>query len=155
MQLAPATDLTFTRTLNAPRTLLWTCWTTPEHLMQFFMPKPHSLTACKVDLRPGGAFNTAMRVFDTEMENEGVFLEIVEGQRLVFTDSYSTGWKPSAEPFMTAIIEFADAEGGATTYTATARHRTEEARQTHKDMGFYDGWGAVADQLEAYANTLH
>ncbi|MGB0966494.1 MAG: SRPBCC family protein [Litorivicinus sp.] len=154
MKLDPKTDLTFTRTINAPRALLWECWTTPKHIKNFFVPKPHGIDACEIDLRVGGKFNTTMNVEGNKMENEGVYLEVVEGERLVFTDTYSEGWKPAADPFMTAIIEFADDGNGGTTYTATARHRSPEARQSHEDMGFYEGWGTVADQLEEYAGTL-
>lgn len=118
------------------------------------MPHPHSIDACEIDLRVGGRFNTTMNVDGTLIRNEGVFLEIVTGERLVFTDSYSEGWKPAADPFMTAIIEFTDDGRGGTTYTATARHRSSEARQSHEDMGFHDGWGTVATQLEAYAQSL-
>jgi len=154
MKLDPRTDLTFTRTLDAPRLLLWECWTTPEHIKQFFVPKPHAIEACEIDLRVGGKFNTTMNVEGNIMQNEGILLEVVDGERLVFTDTYSEGWKPAADPFMTAIVEFADDEKGGTIYTATARHRTPEARQTHEDMGFYDGWGTVATQLEEYAKSL-
>jgi uncharacterized protein YndB with AHSA1/START domain len=73
---------------------------------------------------------------------------------LVFTDTYSEGWKPAADPFMTAIIEFEDDGNGGTTYTATARHRSAEARKSHEEMGFLDGWGTVATQLKEYANSL-
>lgn len=154
MKLDPRTDLTFTRIINAPRALLWECWTTPKHIRKFFVPHPHSIDACEIDLRVGGRFNTTMNVDGTLIRNEGVFLEIVTGERLVFTDSYSEGWKPAADPFMTAIIEFTDDGRGGTTYTATARHRSSEARQSHEDMGFHDGWGTVATQLEAYAQSL-
>ena len=154
MTLDPATDLSFTRRLDAPRALLWECWTTPEHIPHFFIPKPYSIDACEIDLRVGGRFNTTMNVDGHIMENEGVYLEIVDGRKLVFTDSYSEGWKPAADPFMTAIITFADAPEGGTTYTATARHRSAEARQQHEDMGFFGGWGTVATQLEAYARSL-
>ena len=154
MNLDRETDLTFTRTIQAPRTLLWECWTTPEHIKHFFVPKPYGIDACEIDLRVGGRFNTTMNVEGNLMENEGVYLEVVEGARLVFTDTYSEGWKPAADPFMTAIIEFADDGNGGTTYTATARHRSPEARQSHEDMGFYDGWGTVATQLEEYAQSL-
>lgn len=154
MKLDPTTDLTFTRRINAPRALLWECWTTPKHIRKFFVPHPHSIDACEIDLRVGGKFNTTMNVDGRLIRNTGVYLEIVLDERLVFTDSYSEGWKPAADPFMTAIIEFADDGNGGTTYTATARHRTPEARQSHEDMGFFDGWGTVATQLEAYARTL-
>lgn len=154
MNLNPETDLSFTRTVKAPRALLWECWTTPEHLKHFFVPRPHSIEKCEIDLRVGGRFNTTMNVEGNLMENEGVFLEIIEGRRLVFTDTYREGWEPVADPFMTAIVDFADAEDGATTYTATARHRSPESRKMHEDMGFYDGWGTVVTQLEEYAQTL-
>lgn len=154
MNLDPERDLSFARTLNAPRSVLWECWTTPKHLMNFFVPRPHSLVACDIDLRVGGRFNTTMNVDGARIENTGVFLEIINGKRLVFTDGYSEGWVPAADPFMTAIIEFEDDGNGGTTYTAIARHRSAQARQTHEDMGFFDGWGTVVTQLEEYAQTL-
>lgn len=154
MELDPTTDLRLERVVKAPRSLLWECWTTPEHIRNFFVPRPHQVTECDIDLRVGGRFNTVFDVDGTEMRNEGVWLEIVEGQKLVFTDSYSEGWKPSPDPFMTAIILFEDAGEGATRYTAIARHRSAEARQSHEDMGFFDGWGTVVDQLEEYARGL-
>lgn len=154
MNLNPETDLTFTRTVKAPRALLYECWTTPKHIKHFFVPKPHTIEACEIDLRVGGKFNTTMNVDGTLMENEGVFLEVVDGRRIVFTDTYREGWEPAADPFMTAIVDFADAEDGGTIYTATARHRTPEARKIHEDMGFFDGWGTVVTQLEEYAQSL-
>ena len=37
---------------------------------------------------------------------------------------------------------------------AVARHRSAETAKQHADMGFHDGWGTVATQLEAYAQGL-
>jgi uncharacterized protein YndB with AHSA1/START domain len=154
MTLDPETDLSFTRTLKAPRRLVWECWTTPKHIREFFVPRPHKVTACDIDLRPGGRFNTTFDVDGNVMENNGVFLDVVDGEKLVFTDAYTEGWKPAPDPFMTAILLLSDAEGGGTTYTSIARHRSPESRKTHEDMGFYSGWGTVVDQLEEYAATL-
>lgn len=154
MNLDPHTDLSFTRTIDAPRSILWECWTRPEHIRNFFVPRPHKVEDCEIDLRAGGRFNTVFNVDGKTMRNEGVYLEVVDGKRLVFTDAYSEGWKPAADPFMTAIVEFEDNESGGTTYTAIARHRSPEARQSHEAMGFFDGWGTVATQLEDYARSL-
>lgn len=154
MILDPETDLSFTRVLKAPRAVLWECWTRPEHLMHFFVPKPHKVTSCDIDLRVGGRFNTTFDVEGNEMTNKGVYLEVIDQQKLVFTDAYTEGWKPAPEPFMTAILLLEDAEGGGTKYTAIARHRNSGSRKTHEEMGFYDGWGTVADQLDAYAMGL-
>lgn len=88
------------------------------------------------------------------MGNEGVYLEVENGKRLVLIDTYSKGRKPAVDSFMTAIIEFDDDGNCGTTYTATARHRSSEARQSHEGMSFYDGWGSVATQLEVYDQSL-
>jgi uncharacterized protein YndB with AHSA1/START domain len=55
---------------------------------------------------------------------------------------------------MTAILLLADTDDGGTRYTAIARHRSAETAQRHKEMGFYEGWGIVVDQLEDYAKGL-
>jgi uncharacterized protein YndB with AHSA1/START domain len=154
MDLDSETDLSFTRTLSVPRRLVWECWTTPEHILHFFIPKPHKVTSCDIDLRVGGRFNTTFEVDGNVMENPGVYLEVVERKKLVFTDAYSEGWKPAPDPFLTAILMLEDAEDGGTLYTAIARHRSSEARQIHEDMGFFTGWGTVVDQLEDYAKGL-
>lgn len=154
MDLDPKTDLSFTRTLAVPRKLIWECWTQPKHIPHFFVPRPHKVTACDIDLRVGGRFNTTFEVEGKPMENHGVWLELIENEKLVFTDSYTEGWKPAPDPFMTAILILGDAEGGGTTYTAIARHRTPKTRQIHENMGFYDGWGTVVTQLEEYARGL-
>ena len=118
------------------------------------MPKPHSIESCEIDLRVGGRFNTVMNVDGHLMDNKGVYLEVVERTRLVFTDTYTEGWAPVPDPFMTAILDLEDDGNGGTIYTATARHRSPEAKKTHEDMGFFDGWGTVATQLEEYAQSL-
>lgn len=154
MSLDPDTDLMLTRTLNAPRDLLWDCWTRPEHLVHWFVPRPHKVVACELDVRPGGRCNTTFDVEGNLMVNEGVYLEVIRGEKLVFTDTYTEGWKPAPEPFMTAIVTFSDAGDGRTLYTAIARHRSAASARQHEEMGFHDGWGTVATQLEAYAQGL-
>lgn len=142
------------RDLDAPREILYDCWTTPDHLRHWFVPKPHRVTDCRLDVRAGGACNTTFDVDGTVMENRGVYLEVVPNEKLVFTDTYTEGWKPATEPFMTAIVTFEDIGNGNTRYTAVARHRNRDSAQHHRDMGFHDGWGTLASQLEAYAQGL-
>ncbi len=154
MILDPALDLSLTREIALPPAVLFACWTQSQHIPQFFVPKPHRVLACHIDLRVGGAFNTTFDVDGAVMQNNGVWLEIVQDKKLVFTDAYTEGWKPAPEPFMTAIITLDDLGDNRSRYTAIARHRSAEAAETHRQMGFYQGWGTVVDQLEAYARSL-
>lgn len=148
-------ELVLERVLDAPRAALWRCWTEPALLEQWFCPKPWHVTDAVIDLRPGGEFSTVMHGPEgEEFPNTGVFLEISEGRKLVTTDAFRPGWRPSGRPFMVAEVSFEDAGEGRTRYVARAMHWTEEARKEHESMGFHEGWGAAADQLEELAKTL-
>ncbi len=148
-----ATDLSFTRILAVPRVVICDCWTQAAHISHFFVPAPHKVTACDIDLRVGGRFTTIFDVGRNVVENKGVYLELIPQQELVFTDAYTEGWKPAPDSFMTVIILLSDAGDGKISYTAMARHRTAELRQRHEDMEFFDGWGIAATQLEACAKA--
>ena len=147
-------DLTLTRLIDVPRALVWKAWTTPEHLKQWFTPKPYETVDCEIDLRPGGVFRTVMRSPDgNEFPMVGIYLEVVEQRRLVFTDTLHPGWRPAPKPFFTGILELAD-EGGKTRYTATALHKDDADREAHERMGFHEGWGKALDQLVEVASML-
>ena len=73
---------------------------------------------------------------------------MVEGERLVFTDTLLGGWRPADAPFMTAVITLRDHPEG-TEYAAHVMHKSQADRDTHEEMGFYDGWGTVIAQLAA------
>jgi uncharacterized protein YndB with AHSA1/START domain len=144
-------DLVLERVVDVSPKLMWEAWTTPEHLKHWFVPKPWAIASCEVDLRPGGLFSTVMRSPEgQEFPNVGCYLEVVPERRLVWTDALLAGWRPSPNPFFTAILEFMP-EGKGTRYKATAMHRDEDGRKKHEEMGFHTGWGTVLDQLVAYA----
>ncbi|WP_341704366.1 SRPBCC family protein [Ferrovibrio sp.] len=147
-------DLTLTRDLAVPPALVWKVWTTPEHLMPWFCPRPWMVTQCEIELRPGGKFFTVMRGPEgQEFPNLGIFLELVENRRLVFTDTLHPGWRPATNPFFTAIVTMEEIAGG-TRYTATALHKDDADRKKHEEMGFHDGWATAATQMEDYAKSL-
>lgn len=147
-------DLHLSRFIPAPRAVLWRAWTEPALLMQWFTPRPWTVARAELDVRPGGTSLVVMRSPEgQEFPNAGVYLEVVPGRRLVFTDAYTQAWVPSAKPFMTGTIEFAD-EAGGTRYTALVSHWSAADREAHEKMGFHEGWGAATDQLAALAATL-
>ena len=147
-------ELVLTRLIDAPREKLFRCWTEPELMKQRFAPLPWTISHVEMDLRPGGASLIVMRSPEgQEFPNPGIVLEVVKNEKIVFTDAYTKAWEPSAKPFMTAIVTFAD-EGGKTRYTARALHWTAEDRKTHEEMGFHEGWGQCADQLAALAARI-
>ena len=147
-------DLVLTRIINAPREKVYRAWTEPELLKQWFAPKPYIVSVAQMDVRPGGANRIDMRGPDgQDIPGQGVYLEVVKNERLVFTDAYTKAWEPSAKPFMTVIVTFED-DGGKTKYTARVRHWTIADKETHEKMGFHQGWGQCTDQLAELAASL-
>lgn len=156
MTAAPTHDreLVLDRLLDAPRENVFRCWTEPELMKRWFTPAPWTTAHVEVDLRPGGSTLVVMADPNgDEHPNRGVYLEVVPNERLVFTDAFTSAWEPSEKPFFVCDLSFSD-EGGRTRYIARARHWTVEDRKTHEAMGFHEGWGRCADQLEALAKTL-
>jgi len=155
-------DLVLERLLDAPRDLVWKAWTTPEHLKRWWAPRPYETPECEMDLRPGGAFYTRMTGPDGfEEAGTGCFLEIVEGEKIVWTSALGEGYRPNVLAAdgcgafaFTAIVTLEDAGEGRTRYRAVAMHANRADRDTHERMGFHDGWGTVAEQLGEVAAGL-
>ena len=157
------TDLVLERTLDAPVDLVWKAYTDPEHLKQWFAPKPYEISEIELDLTPGGVFRIRMvgpDGFDTGHGTPGCVLEVIEGKKLAWTSALGPGYRPNeagegCESFpMTAVISFADAGNGKTHYKAVALHKNVADKETHEKMGFHDGWGTTAGQLEELAKSL-
>jgi uncharacterized protein YndB with AHSA1/START domain len=157
-------DLVLERTIDAPVDLVWKAYTNPEHLKQWFAPRPYEITECELDLKPGGIFRIRMQGpdgFDTGHGNAGCVLAVEEGKTFSWTSALGPDYRPAVlastgcESFpLTAIVTFADAGNGKTAYKAVALHANESDREKHEQMGFHDGWGTVAGQLELYAQQL-
>ncbi|MAS13054.1 MAG: polyketide cyclase [Nitratireductor sp.] len=148
-------ELVLARIIDAPREKIFRAWTDPEILQQWFVPKPWTISKVEMDVRPGGSSLVVMRDPDgNEYPNPGVFLEVIENEKIVTTDAFTEAWKPSQKPFMTMILTLEDAGEGKTRYIARARHWNAEDVEAHEKMGFHEGWGQCAEQLEEIASRL-
>lgn len=154
-QPEPIRELILDRIIDAPRDAVWRCWTETKLLEKWFCPTPWYVTDAVLNLVPGGEFSSVMHGPEGEkFPNTGVVLEVVKGEKLVFTDAFTPGWRPAGRPFMVSEVLFKDAGNNRTHYIARAMHWTDEALKEHEAMGFHEGWGKAADQLEALAKTL-
>lgn len=155
----PELDLVFERTVDVRPALVWAAWTRPELLLQWFTPKPWTTVDCKLDLRPGGRFDTVMRSPEgQDFPGTGCYLEVVPEKRLVWTNALLAGFRPapasatcgdeSVSFCFTAALTF-EPSGSGTRYRAHVMHSDPAGRAQHEAMGFQDGWGAALDQLVA------
>ena len=157
VEVAPNNDreLVLARLMAASPEALYRVWTDPETYPDWFCPKPWRAEAERIELKPGGANRVVMYGPDGEVfPNEGVFLELVPGRKLVFTDAFTAGWVPNPDSMMTAVITFEPQPDGKTLLTARVGHPSVEKKAQHEEMGFHGGWGIMLDQLEAVAGRL-
>lgn len=143
----PELDLVIDRIVPTRRADVWKAWTTPELLKQWFAPKPWTVKTYEADFVPGGGSYLVMSSPEGEdYPYHGCVLEVVEGERLVHTDTMTAGFRPQENPFMCVIMEIEDAPDG-TRYRVIARHLSPDARAQHEEMGFHSGWNQCIDQL--------
>ena len=143
-------DLILKRTFNTSPEKVFKAWTDPASLKLWFAPLPWTVSKAEADVRPGGTNLIVMRSPEgQEFPGNGVYLEVIKNQRLVFTNAFSKAWEPSEQkPLMVVELTF-EQQGNNTNYTARVRHWTIADREAHEKMGFHEGWVTCAEQLAA------
>jgi uncharacterized protein YndB with AHSA1/START domain len=140
--------LSLERTFNAPLKLVWEAWTQAEHIAQWWGPKGMEIKITEQDFRVGGKWKYTMQMPDgKEFISEGVYLEIVELEKIVT----SANFKPMTEGVEIHVL-FKENEA-KTDFVFSVVHQTEEYCRQQKEMGFYNGWGAAFDRLQAHLQT--
>ena len=138
-------ELVITRIFDAPRSLVFQVWTDPAHAKHWWGPRGYTTLSCEIDLSPGGAWRVRSRhTDDAETVEQGVFREIVEPERLVFTHYWvRQDGSTSAETLVT--VTFAEADGKTTLTFRQTGFDTVETRDGHAE-----GWGESFDMLAEY-----
>jgi len=145
-------ELVLTRVIDAPRELVFKAWTDPKHVAQWWGPRGFSNPVCELDLRPGGAIRIHMRGPDgTVYPMTGVYQEIVEPERLVFT---SAALDEKGHPMFEVLttVTFAE-QGGKTKQTMRARVIKITPQAAPYIAGMEQGWTQSLERLTAYVVT--
>ena len=137
-------ELVITRTFDAPRNLVFKAWTAPEHMVRWLGPHNFTAPSCKMDFRPGGAFRACICAPDgKEYWMRGIYREIVEPERLIFTFSWEEDGERGRETMIT--ITFGE-QGDKTRMTfRQAFFETVENRDSH-----HGGWTECFERLAQF-----
>jgi uncharacterized protein YndB with AHSA1/START domain len=142
-----------TRVYDAPRELVWTAWTDPKHLAQWWGPDGFSTTTSVHEFRPGGVWRFVMHGPDgRDYENRITFDEIVKPERI----GYHHGGGDDVEPvqFRTTVT-FEDL-GGKTRLTLhavfpSAAERDRVVKQYGADKGAVQTLARLAEYVASLA----
>jgi len=139
-------ELVLTRVFKAPRGPVFAAWTEPTQVAQWWGPNGFTNPVCELDVRPGGAVRIHMRGPDgTVYPMTGVYQEIVEPERLVFT---SAALDESGKPLFEVLNTVAFVEhDGTTKLTVRARVVKSTAGAAPYLAGMEAGWTQSLERL--------
>ncbi len=150
-------EFSMTRTINAPRQIVFEAWTNADLLARWFGPNGTSIPYAKVDARPGGVMHCCMRMPDgQEIWSKGIYREVVKPDRIVVTDSFADkdgnvvrpetyGMTPEWPEQALITITLKDRDGKT---ELTVRHSVPESLANKSGAG--QGWSETLDRLNEF-----
>jgi uncharacterized protein YndB with AHSA1/START domain len=138
-------ELWIRRSFDAPRELVFACWTDPERLSKWCCPKDFTLPFSEGEIRTGGWFKICMRAPDgTDHWLSGTYKEVVAPEKVVFSHRWlDESGQPGHETMVTITLA---EEGDRTRLTLhQAFFQSEASRDGHQE-----GWSETLDNLEEY-----
>jgi uncharacterized protein YndB with AHSA1/START domain len=160
-------EFVMTRVFDAPRNLVFDCFTRPELMIHWWGPKGFVVIKLDIDLRVGGRSHYGIKAPDgTIMYGRFIYREIVRPERIVLINSFSDEAggltrHPLSKTWpleMLSTFLFDEMPGGKTRFTIkwAPWQATDEERATfaagHASMN--GGWTGTLDQLESYISGL-
>jgi uncharacterized protein YndB with AHSA1/START domain len=146
-------EIVMTRTLDAPRRLVFDAFTKPELVKRWLLgPDGWSMPVCEIDLRVGGSYRYVWRRDrdGTEMGMGGVFREVVVPERVVATEKFDEAWYSGEALVTTVLVE----RGGKTQVTQTMMFDSRETRDGVMKSGMESGVARSYDRLEEQLASL-
>jgi uncharacterized protein YndB with AHSA1/START domain len=148
------------RSFDAPVALVWQMWTDPEHFKAWYGPDGATIPEAKMDVRVGGTRLVCMEMQSpagpVQMWFTGEYREVIENERLVYTESISdengnvsspsnTGM-PEGHPMTTEVrVELEDLGGRTKMVMTHVGVRGDSAGAA--------GWAMALDKLAAHVGA--
>ena len=146
-------SLVITRIFDAPRGVVFKMWIDPKHMAQWWGPEGFTNPVCEIDARPGGAIRIVMHSPDgVDHRMTGVFREVVEPERLVFTNMAMDLEGNTLLEGLTTVT-FAE-HGGKTKLTLETSAAGVAARAPGMLKGMEEGWRQSLDRLETLVAVI-
>ena len=147
-------ELIVTRTFDAPRSLVFSAYSSCEHIRNWWGPRSWPVHECSMDFRVGGVWHYCMRGPGEGDVSWGyaVYDEIVEPELIAYTDAFSDeeGRVNEAMPRTRSKVELVSQEDGRTLLTITATYGSPDELQTVIDMGMIPGITETLDRLDEH-----
>jgi uncharacterized protein YndB with AHSA1/START domain len=117
--MKPIKELEFERVYDAPVDVVWSAWTDPEKIRQWWGPDNVTIRECELELRVGGRFYVVMEAGEgmgsykgTRWPMEGTLTAVQPKVKLAYTaNAWTEGQKEDTHIGQTTEIAFSDQSG--------------------------------------------
>ncbi len=146
-------EIAITRVFNAPRSLVWTAWTDPKHVIHWWGPDGFTNTFHKMEVKVGGTWEFIMHGPDgTNYPNKIVFTEVVKPELLKYDHGSDD---PNYPGRFKVTVNFAAIERNKTEIKMHMLFLTKEARNlVVEKYGAIEGNRQTMNRLEEYLKTM-
>ncbi len=150
LEFASDTEIVFTRTLAAPRKLVFEVLTSAEHVKNWYGPRVMTVTHAEIDARVGGKWRIVSFSPDhVEHAFSGEILALDPHERIVQTETYEP--MPQYQIVSTLLLEEVN---GVTTVRGHIQYQSKEHRDGHYNAGMEPGMRETYDRLEELVAAL-
>ena len=145
-------EIRITRQFDAPASLVFKAWTTPELVRRWWGFETSEWLVCEIDLRVGGRWRYVTREPDgSEVGFHGEYREIDAPRRVVSTEVFEGFPDPDGAALDTVTFE---ERAGVTTMTINILHSHPEHRDAHLASGMEGGMQVSMNRLEDVVTDL-
>ncbi len=150
--------ITLTKTIEAPRERVWQAWVDEKQVQQWWAPDGFTNPVCEVNATVGGKIYIVMQggenmgpFSNMKAPMEGVFTEVTEPEKLVFTNAaLNAEGNHVLDGVTTVTFEEADGQTMLTVHTG-AKGTAPGVEQMLG--GMQQGWEQQLDKLAAFVKN--
>ncbi len=146
------------RRFNAPRRLVYKCYTEPQHMAHFWGPRNSTLEICSIDLKVGGIWKVRWRFGNGDgWGYASVYLDIVPETSLHYRDApwdWPGGLDGLPPVMLLSTIALSDTVDGGTEVQVHVDAVTVAARDEAVKRGFTGMVSVGHDRLADYLEML-
>ena len=151
-------EVSFTRTFDAPRELVWKAWTDASLVKQWWGPNGVFIPECEIDPKAGGLMYLVMEAGEElgaakgmRWPMKGQFTEVTEPEKIVFTANAIMNDKPVLEHTTTVtLVE----KNGKTEMTVDIVVTKAMPGSEQAIAGMQQGWNQQLDKLVMFVQQL-
>jgi uncharacterized protein YndB with AHSA1/START domain len=142
-------EIVLSRVIDAPRSVVYSAWTDPDQIQEWFGPQGMVIETKEIDLKPGGVWRFDMIASDgARYSNRMRFLYLVEPARIEIEHGSDRENDPGR---FRMLVTFDEQSDGKTVLTLRQMHPSKAQREAKIGFGAVEYGAQTLEKLARHA----